>query len=548
MEKKLKESIANMHLLTRSERTAVTNELLEVRPDFLKDFGPKWWWFKPCVVNVLLVCDGGLNFGPGGFGLSEFITSFNKLEQQSFVNIKYKVTLAHRSANPTGTDPMHQLIPNSVITDRKTEFHFVNSVNLKSFDQVWLFGILGGTSYLDPPEVTAIGEYMDGGGGLFATGDHGSLGGGMCGNIPRVKDMRLWANTSPDNAVNEVSMTGGRRNDTNRPGAGQVVSNSFNNQSDNIPQTIAVRTFGSGLPHPLLSIKPSLRPSGIIDIMPDHPHEGECAEETVFIVNGHSISTQVIATSFVLGGSTAPGKVGTNPHCFPSIAVFDGRPAKVGRIAIDSTWHHFVNINLNGVGSPFSGLDNSDFEVVRQYYMNISRWITRSKVMICKQKYIVADLLKNSQLIEASLNNPAANLKDISLADLNSIGMLAMEILSDTYNPAFAREFMIDLIEPSMPALAERLDIWKPASRQANRKKDDYYQDWINFELITGTALGAGFIALRDAKEIASGEMDERSFDKITNIFQKGVGYGLEVSIKSLNNDFRSVNKILSRR
>lgn len=537
-----------MHLLNRSERTSLSKELLAVKPDFLKDFAPKWWWFKPCVVNVLLVCDGGLNFGPGGFGLSEFITSFNKLEQQSFVNIKYKVTLAHRSVNPTGTDPMHLLNPNPVISGRETGFHFVTSVNLKSFDQVWLFGINGGNSYLQAAEVAAIEEYMDGGGGVFATGDHGSLGRGLCGNIPRVKDMRLWDNTSPNNDINEVSMSGGRRNDTNRPGAGQVVSNSFNNQSDNIPQTIAVRTFGAGMPHPLLSIRTSLRPSGIIDIMPDHPHEGECAEETVFTVKGQSISTQVIATSFVLGGSTTPGKIGTSPHCFPSIAVFDGRPAKVGRIAIDSTWHHFVNINLNGVGTPFSGLDNGDFEVVRQYFMNISRWISRSKAMLCKHKYIVADLLKNSQLIEASLNNPVDNLKDISLADLNSIGMLAVEILSDTYTPAFAREFMIDMIEPSMPALADHLDIWKPASRQSNRKKDDYYQDWINFELITGTALGAGFIALRDAKEIASEEMDERSFDKITDIFQKGVDYGLDISIKSLNTDFKRVNKILSRR
>jgi len=430
MEKKLKESLANMHLLSRSERTILSKELLEVKPEFLKDFALKWWWFKPCVVNVLLVCDGGLNFGPGGFGLSEFITSFNKLEQQSFVNIKYKVTLAHRSQNPTGTDPMHQLNPNPVISDRITGFHFVNSVNLKSFDQVWLFGILGGNSYLQAAEVTAIEEYMDGGGGIFATGDHGSLGRGMCGNIPRVKDMRLWASTSADNSVDEVSMTGVRRNDTNRPGAGQVVSNAFTNQSDNIPQTIAVRTFGSGIPHPLLSIKPSLRPSGIIDIMPDHPHEGECAQETVFTVKGQSISTQVIATSFVLGGSTTPGKIGTSPHCFPSIAVFDGRPAKVGRIAIDSTWHHFVNINLNGVGTPLSGLDNNDFEVVRQYYMNISRWITRSKVMICKYKFILADLLKNSQLIEASLNNPPASHPDgtVPLKEIDEGGIFFRQI------------------------------------------------------------------------------------------------------------------------
>jgi thiaminase len=126
--------------------------------------------------------------------------------------------------------------------------------------------------------------------------------------------------------------------------------------------------------------------------------------------------------------------------------------------------------------------------------------------------------------------------------------MLAIEILSDNFSPAFARQFMIDMIEPSMPALADHLDIWKPASKQTPRRKDEYYEDWINFDLITGTALGAGFIALRDAKEIASEEIDERSFERVPEIFNKGVDYGLDVSIKNLNNDYKTLSRMLSRR
>ena len=56
-------------------------------------------------------------------------------------------------------------------------------------------------------------------------------------------------------------------------------------------------------------------------------------------------------------------------------------------------------------------------------------------------------MLKNSQLIEASLNNPVANLKDIDLADLSSIGTLVEEIISSKFNPAFARTFLIELVE-----------------------------------------------------------------------------------------------------
>ena len=119
---------------------------------------------------------------------------------------------------------------------------------------------------------------------------------------------------------------------------GNSIADSFDHLSDNIPQNIAVRTFGNGLPHSLLSISTNIRPSGIIDIMPDHPHEGECKAETSFTINGVTVPTQIVATSFVNGGNTSGGKAATEPHCFPSVAVWDGWLANsAGRIVIDST-------------------------------------------------------------------------------------------------------------------------------------------------------------------------------------------------------------------
>jgi hypothetical protein len=549
MKKQLKESYQNMHLLSRQERLELIRDLEKYRPDFLKDFTPKWWWWGPCVVDVLLVCDGSLNFGPGGFGLSEFITTFNKLQQQSWLNVTYRVTLAHRSASPVGTDPMHSS-PNPVIVNRITGFSFDTSVTLNNFDEVWLFGINTGAS-LSAAEVNKITAYMNGGGGLFATGDHGALGSALCSQIPRVQDMRLWANTSALNDVNEVSMSGRRRNDTNRPAAGQSISNNFNNQSDNIPQKIAVRTFGGGMPHPLLSISTSLRPSGIIDIMPDHPHEGECAHEKVFTVtnpvtgNQQNVSSQIIATSFVLGGSFAAGKAATDPHCFPSISVFDGRVANIGRIVVDSTWHHFVNINLNGSGSGLSGLNNSDFDVVQRYYMNISNWITRRRKKICWLRWVWADLLKRSQLIEASLNEPEKPVRDISPADLYSIGVLAREILSESFTPALAHELLTEMIEPALPELAAQLDYWKPVSKEKkdSKNKEGYYQEWINYDLVLGTAVGAGFIALRDNMNFDSEKMTEKAFEKIYDVFTEGAWYGIEVSVGDLAKYYSAATK-----
>lgn len=541
----LEERFKNMHLLDRADRIKLIRELKILRPEFLRPFVPKWWWWGRCRVNVLVVCDGSLDYGTGGLGLSEFLTTFNELEATTWVD--YRVTLARRGSLVNN--------PNPVVVHHIPNFNFTN-VNLNDFDQVWLFGISSSPG-ISASEKSAIAAYMDGGGGLFATGDHGSLGNAMCGDIVRVKDMRYWNDTNPSDSINEVSMGGRRRNDTNRPAAGASTSIWFDNQSDEIPQTIGVRTFGAGMPHPLLSISTALRPSGIIDIMPDHPHEGECKPETSFTVNTVTIPTQIIATSFVLGGSTTNGGNGgkalTDPHCFPSISVWDGRLANAGRIVVDSTWHHFVNINLNGVESTFDrpgiqpGLNTNDFMVIRQYFMNIAKWMTRRKPMLCWRRYVIFDLFANSQLVEASLNKPIQNIKEISLADLNSIGSLAEEILASKYNPAFARSFLLELMEDYNKELTHALDIWKPSLiKKGEKPTDAYYDDWLNLDLILWTSIGAGFIALRDDKMITSDEMNEKELDRVVEVFVKGLDFGFKASIQNLSSNYNSFIKTIS--
>lgn len=535
--KSLEEKFKLMHLLDREERIRLIKELEILKPDFIKPFVPIWWWWRRCTVNVLIVCDGGLNFGTGGFDLSEFLTTFNELEAQTWVN--YRVTLAHRNAIINS--------PNPVVVNHISNFKFDTSVNLKDFDQVWLFGIASFGSITNT-EINAIEAYMNGGGGLFATGDHGALGREMCGSIPRVKDMRHWTDTPTSaNDTNEVSMSGRRRNDTNVPRPGNASANTFDHQSDILPQRIGVKKFGTGfLPHPLLSISTIIRPSGIIDIMPDHPHEGECAKETSFTLNGVTIPTQIIATSFVTGGNTSGGKDSTDAHCFPSISVWDGRPANTGRIVIDSTWHHFVNINLNGAGSAQGGLSNADFIIIRRYYMNIATWMSRPRFMLCWRKYVLYDLYINSQLIEASLNNPAQNIKEISLADLNSIGNLAEEILASRFNPAFARNFLQEIMEELNKELGSFLDIWKPKLNK-EQKPNDYYQNWLNIDLILWTSIGAGFIALRDDKSISSYELSEKSLDRITEVFTKGMEYGFNISTEDMTTKYSNFVKQIKK-
>ncbi len=544
--KTLEQRFKNIHLLDREERISLTRQLEWLRPEFLRPYYPKWWWWKRCTVKVLIVTDGALNFGTGAGGLSEFLTIFNRLQSTTWNN--YQITLGHRGFSVPST--------NGLVVSQINNFNFQSSVTLSDYDQVWLFGILSGSG-LPVAELSVVERFMNEGGGLFATGDHGNLGSALCGNITRVKDMRFWTDLPSDISDQNAAMRGAFRNDTNRPGSG-TTSRYFDNQSDSIPQVIAPRIFAGGLPHPLLSISTTVRPSGIIDVMPDHPHEGECKPERTFTVNGISVSSQNIATSYVLSGSTTNngngGKTPTTAHSFPSIGVWDGRLANAGRIVVDSTWHHFVNINLNGEGSQGSGFSNddlsgrqsglnaADYTAIKQYFMNIATWMTRKKSFLCWRRYIWLELLRNSQLIEASLNNPVEKIEKITIGDLCSIGSLAQEILSSKYSPAFAREFMLEAMENLNPEFSSMLNNWKPKLEKEDRD-DHYYESWFNFDLLLWTSIGAGFIALRDDKSISGDKLNEKDLDRVERLFTKGMSYGFDRSVENFSLNLKSFSK-----
>ena len=71
-------------------------EHLDLRSDIFRDRPLEIypWWLRPCVVKVLLVTDGGLDFGMGDFGLSTFVSI---LQDDNRSYVKFEITLAHLS-------------------------------------------------------------------------------------------------------------------------------------------------------------------------------------------------------------------------------------------------------------------------------------------------------------------------------------------------------------------------------------------------------------------------------------------------------------------
>ncbi len=424
-------------------------------------------FFRRCRVRILLVVDG-LDFSLEAFGLRVFVDTLHTIPGSY---VRFEITLAHLF-NATDAQMMTEV---SWISRRIKRFKFDDSSHFTPtmYDQVWLFGIA--TSYLDKgismrgnnplnqpypgnrlgnAELQALRNFMNGGGGLFATGDHGYLGSCLSGSVLRARSMRLWADTSSDQAANEVSMDERRRNDTNR--IGSSAGSQFDDQSDDIPQEIQPTMFylrsdiwDYSFPHPLLCGR-----RGEIRIMPDHPHEGECVALNKDDFNEYPAGISgyprpepiVIAKSTVRAGNTASvpdgkkSKKPTQPHVFGSICTYDGHHAGVGRVVTDSTWHHFVNINLIGDkflpedepknhGFLYSTTGQVHFENIKNYYRNIAVWLSRPSLLKCMQDRILFGLVYNHRVIEAVTTKREIPISLVGVSSLYKIGRHARDVL-----------------------------------------------------------------------------------------------------------------------
>jgi hypothetical protein len=61
---------------------------------------------------------------------------------------------------------------------------------------------------------------------------------------------------------------------------------------------------------------------------------------------------------------------------FAMISVYDGPRAAVGRVATDSTWHHWMNINITDLetaGGP-------TWQKIRRYYLNLAVWLAPARI------------------------------------------------------------------------------------------------------------------------------------------------------------------------
>ena len=519
----------------------------------------------PCDVKILVVTDGALDFGLGNGGLRTFVEAL-KNNQPSFS--RFKITVGHIEARSgqqimDGEDAVVRSISQFKFDDTD---HFTPEM----YDVVFLFGhanLYSRPGYpndrLGDDEIAAIEAHMARGAGVFATGDHGAIGKAMCASLPRVGSMRLWEPTSGDPNVDEVSMGGARRNDTNRPGANGTFEG--NDQSDDVPQVIRPRMYRawSGIwryefPHPVLCGK-----NGVIDVLPDHPHEGECVVPSSPSTDEYPEKSgvrplpEIIAWADVLDGNDTGGfKAPAEGHAFGVICAYDGHPAELGRVVTDATWHHFVNMNLIGVGGPpgqptesgflFSASGQEALDKIFEYYVNLAIWLCPEETINCirvRQLWLVAF---HQRVLEATVNYPSIGLEKANVGWLWAVGKHARDALGKETSACQSRELIHWIIQQPIslePTLMEQISPWAPKKKltaaQLRRRRESL--PWVDMEPLLDLALGGAVTAITE--QFNAEDREKVRDGDIMEVAAKGAAVGLELGSDSLTKDLREASR-----
>jgi hypothetical protein len=193
---------------------------------------------------------------------------------------------------------------------------------------------------------------------------------------------------------------------------------------DRIPQTLHLRKLNldgdpdnSGMPHPLFFYGPEQ----FIEAFPDHQHEGAVIIPSDFA--GWPIGPK---------GQTQPHVVATgidprNDQPLNILATYNGDLTGVGRIVSDSTWHHYMNLNLRGF--PHPAPKGSPSDQIGQFYGNLAIWLAPRNKRIQMARAMCWQLARFTLLLQER-------------SDPETIGNFAHSVLGESTSPCEIHELL----------------------------------------------------------------------------------------------------------
>jgi hypothetical protein len=424
-------------------------------------------------LRILLYGDDRVDDTPGEFSFG--ITDLSRFISDGLRTVAdVEVTFVHRHQRDRITKQVVQ-------GANKLAWQF-----LSDYDEIWIFGdrqanfdsndIKTAEPYneLDEYERAVLLEWMKTG-GVLATGDHArfadpiasnvcmedhrefiGLGAALGKHVPRAHQLREWKG-APTNCTDGLH---DNQNTIDGPDPQKLDFDGDTLQLDGTPQTL----LSQSTKHKLFSWVNSAGQVVPITVFPDHMHEGKVLAPTAQELdddwpNG-SPGPDVVAR----GNDKRPFAQGRE---YSLVVAFDGDPVNVGRIVADSSFHHYLNINLRKIdgrdnrGNPLPG---TALGQIAQYYCNLALWLAPKSI----REAIKVDLffrLATHPLIQSvkgtsgeRLGNTARRAAEVEAGASNLFQILGLETpnegpVDDLLSTAFLAEAPNALLvgQPTQP-------------------------------------------------------------------------------------------------
>jgi hypothetical protein len=274
---------------------------------------------------------------------------------------------------------------------------------LLNYDEIWIFGdrmqnsagkdVKTAQPYntLDEYEQAVLREWMKSN-GVLLTGDHSefpdppstgnvcdqnhskfiALGASLGRFVPRAHQLRVW-DGAPTNCPD---VPHDNQNTVDGPDPSKLDSDGEALQFDRLPQFLV----NPSTAHKLFSW---VTPAGQvvpITVFPDHQHEGRVRAPGAQELDADWPTGSPLPEVVASGKDKRPFVSGRE---YALVVAFDGDPVSIGRIVADSSFHHYLNINLsqlNGRDSSGSPLPGTELGQIAQYYCNLALWLAPKSI------------------------------------------------------------------------------------------------------------------------------------------------------------------------
>jgi hypothetical protein len=233
-----------------------------------------------------------------------------------------------------------------------TDDRILSRLDETDFDQLWLFGVDNGGG-LGPLDSAAIGRFRQRGGAVLTSRDHQDLGISFC-TLDGIGAANHFHSKNPESDL-------GRRVADDIDTASISWPNYHSGNNGNFQRVEVTSPL-----HPIMQNRAN--DSGRIEFLPAHPHEG-----AVSVPPAEREHARIVA----IGKSLTTG----NPFNIAIVFERNGR----GRAVVDSSFHHFVDYNLDprsGCPSFVTEPRGSDLlqnekalADAKAYARNIARWL-----------------------------------------------------------------------------------------------------------------------------------------------------------------------------